>query len=605
MSATVHRGAPPRLTTQAFISRARARHGDLYDYSGTEYVVMTTKVTISCREHGVFDQAPNSHLNGAGCPICGQIHRGSDRRLGTSTFVSRARALYGDRFDYSQVEYTNQVSKVTIICRTHGAFMTIPTDHLRGRGGCLPCFNEIRSVTRRIPRDVVIERAVARHGAGRYDYSHVEAFTSTVQPVTIICPLHGRFSQSMSHHARGDGCPTCNESHGEREVEAVLRAMGVAFVRQFRHPDLKLKRALSLDFALAAERVGIEFDGEHHHHPVQFQGIRLKRAQELHRQVLARDAAKNRWAVEQGWRIIRLTRRDDVPAVLVRELGYRGDVPRVALPPMASMAWMPRQNAHALVGGARPILEDGNQSASTAGPGQALCTCTAKSPMLPSGRSRRAWHREHQLVEAAAKGMVICRQPAAPRSRRLTGPVRAAGKPANLILEPTPQPETAGHREPDMSTPVLTCSPYRGYLLTEYSGHGGDEKDAFTATLTRNDSQVATVSNPGHGGSNLYRFAERTEEADYLAYAAEFAAGGFEPADILTDRLVAVVMLNRARVVPILFADEDFFDDGRYRAFGAKVSMGDALGLLAGRPGAQVWVKTRSEFVSVAELLAA
>ena len=240
------------------------------------------------------------------------------------------------------------------------------------------------------------------HGAGRYDYSLVGDFTTTRQVVTIICPLHGRFSQSMAHHARGDGCPTCNESHGEREVEAVLRAMGIAFVRQFKHPDLRHQRALSLDFAIVEERIGIEFDGEHHSRPVQFQGIRLERAQVLYEQVQARDAAKDRWAVEQGWRIIRLTRHDDVAAaVLVKELKHDGDVPRVALPPTASMAWMPRQNAHALVGGARPILDDGHQPVSTAGPGRALCTCTEESQMLPSGRARRAWHRQHRAQVAA------------------------------------------------------------------------------------------------------------------------------------------------------------------------------------------------------------
>ena len=419
MSELVRRGAPPRLTAEAFIARARARHGDRYDYSGTEYAVMTAKVTIRCPKHGDFDQAPSSHLKGRGCPNCGQAQRGSSQRFDTPTFISRSRARYGDRFDYSQVEYTGLFSRVTIVCRTHGAFTATPSNHLRGRGGCLPCFNEIRSLTRRVPRDVMIERAVARHGAGRYDYSLV-TFTTTVQSVTIICPLHGHFSQSMAHHTRGDGCPRCNESHGEREVEAVLCAMGVSFVRQFKHPALKHQRALSLDFAIVAKRIGIEFDGEQHHRPVQFQGIRIERAQMQHEQVLVRDAAKDRWAVEQGWRIVRLTRRDDVATALVRELEYDSHVPGIALPPSASMAWIPGQNAHALVGGTRPILEDGHQPSSTAGPGRALCSCKERSGVLPSGRARRAWHREHQRVadpDAAEKGLAVRRASCAPPRR--------------------------------------------------------------------------------------------------------------------------------------------------------------------------------------------
>ena len=43
-----------RLSQEAFVERARAVHGDRYEYPG-KYVRMTAKVTIACREHGEFD----------------------------------------------------------------------------------------------------------------------------------------------------------------------------------------------------------------------------------------------------------------------------------------------------------------------------------------------------------------------------------------------------------------------------------------------------------------------------------------------------------------------------------------------------------------------
>ncbi len=36
-------------------------------------LITKTKVTIICREHGEFEQRPNSHLRGSGCPKCGTI----------------------------------------------------------------------------------------------------------------------------------------------------------------------------------------------------------------------------------------------------------------------------------------------------------------------------------------------------------------------------------------------------------------------------------------------------------------------------------------------------------------------------------------------------
>ena len=36
-----------------------------------EYVKASKKVKIICREHGVFEQSPNKHKSGNGCPTCG------------------------------------------------------------------------------------------------------------------------------------------------------------------------------------------------------------------------------------------------------------------------------------------------------------------------------------------------------------------------------------------------------------------------------------------------------------------------------------------------------------------------------------------------------
>lgn len=59
-----------KKTTEDFINDAHIVHGDMYDYSPTIYKTAKQKVKIRCRIHGVFEQTPNDHLNGHGCPIC-------------------------------------------------------------------------------------------------------------------------------------------------------------------------------------------------------------------------------------------------------------------------------------------------------------------------------------------------------------------------------------------------------------------------------------------------------------------------------------------------------------------------------------------------------
>jgi len=58
-----------------FIEKSRKIHGDKYDYSLVNYVNNKTKVKIICPIHGVFEQRPDSHLNGQNCYKCSLINK--------------------------------------------------------------------------------------------------------------------------------------------------------------------------------------------------------------------------------------------------------------------------------------------------------------------------------------------------------------------------------------------------------------------------------------------------------------------------------------------------------------------------------------------------
>lgn len=127
-----------RSTADAFISKARAVHGDKYDYSRVVYESSQVKVEIVCPEHGSFLQIPNSHLNGNGCPKCGSIRAGECKRIDTKTFIERAQTVHGERYDYSAVSYTYSEDKVAIVCPTHGEFYQTAGNHVQGKG-CPKC----------------------------------------------------------------------------------------------------------------------------------------------------------------------------------------------------------------------------------------------------------------------------------------------------------------------------------------------------------------------------------------------------------------------------------------------------------------------------------
>jgi len=55
---------------EEFLERAKKIHGDTYDYSNSEYVDSKINIKINCKKHGTFEQMPEKHLSGFGCPTC-------------------------------------------------------------------------------------------------------------------------------------------------------------------------------------------------------------------------------------------------------------------------------------------------------------------------------------------------------------------------------------------------------------------------------------------------------------------------------------------------------------------------------------------------------
>lgn len=66
------------LTTNEFIAKAKEIHSHTYDYSKVVYQRSKNKIEIICKVHGVFKQMPYAHLGGAGCPKCYRDSRRSN-----------------------------------------------------------------------------------------------------------------------------------------------------------------------------------------------------------------------------------------------------------------------------------------------------------------------------------------------------------------------------------------------------------------------------------------------------------------------------------------------------------------------------------------------
>ncbi|WP_425653156.1 hypothetical protein ACPSLZ_13040 [Vibrio campbellii] len=205
-------------THDEFITKAKALHGDLYDYSKTKYIKSDLNVAITCRTHGDFEQRPAVHLRGSGCYWCATEAVGISQRKTVEQFITEAQAVHGTKYDYSLVDYVSAKSYVTIICSKHGQFNQAPSSHLQGQG-CNTCANENRGIAQRLSNQEFIEQARSIHG-NYYDYSLVN-YQGNKERVTIICPKHGKFEQAAgSHTNQGAGCIKCGfEATKEKQTK--------------------------------------------------------------------------------------------------------------------------------------------------------------------------------------------------------------------------------------------------------------------------------------------------------------------------------------------------------------------------------------------------
>jgi len=352
-----------KKTTKEFIKEAKEIHGGKYDYSLVNYKTAITKIKIICLKHGTFEQIPNSHLNGSGCPKCS--HKGI--KYTTEEFIIKAKEIHGGKYDYSLVDYIDNKTKIKITCPKHGVFKKRPNLHLSKKQGCPKCMGRNRTTEEFIikakeihggkydyslvdyidsttkikiicPKHGVFEQTPGNHflgkecyncgkfkikytteefiikakeiHGGKYDYSLVDYIGSTTK-IKIICPKHGIFKQKASSHLNGNGCPTCNSSKGEIEIINYLNYKNINYEREYKFDDCKDKRVLPFDFYIKDLNILIEFDGDQHRKAIKFFG-----GEKMFKDRQRKDVIKTKYAKDNNIQLIRINCVKDIKTLL-------------------------------------------------------------------------------------------------------------------------------------------------------------------------------------------------------------------------------------------------------------------------------------------------
>jgi hypothetical protein len=199
-----------------FIKKSKEKFGDKFDYSKVKYIDSKTPVTLICKERGEFtiDMYRHLHSKYGYCDGRKEYNRIDKGKLSTEYIIKKCQYFYGDKYDYSKIEYKGGSSKkehVEIICPEHGSFFKC-IDNINKRDcGCPRCaIKNRRQIDVTLFRDKFIEKSKKKFG-NRFDYSEVK-YVNAQTPVTLICKEHGiRFSTTPLNHlnSRFGGCSEC------------------------------------------------------------------------------------------------------------------------------------------------------------------------------------------------------------------------------------------------------------------------------------------------------------------------------------------------------------------------------------------------------------
>ena len=236
-------------------------HQDSYSYEEfTEYKNNHQKIDIYCKKHDFyFNQAISSHKSGIGCPKCGneKCHKIKTTK---EDFVKKATDKYGDRFDYSLIEYNGIKKTGTIICKEHGEFQQVLIEHLKGVG-CKKCKSNSYSKSKLSNTEEFIVKANKKHN-NYYTYENSE-YTGARNNIKITCPIHGDFTQISQNHLIGHACVKCGNKSVSKVEEEVIEFL-IDYV-EVETSNRNILNGSEIDIFIPSKGMGIEFNGLYWH----------------------------------------------------------------------------------------------------------------------------------------------------------------------------------------------------------------------------------------------------------------------------------------------------------------------------------------------------
>lgn len=257
-----------KKTLEEIREESKIIHDGLYEIPDQPYQNNKSKIKILCKKcNQYFFQSTQNHLNKKqGC-----YHCNGNIRLTLKNIRLKDKELHGDKFEIPEQEIINNRMKIKIYCKTCNIFFyrNLNSHLIKNHTNyCPKC-----SPTKKLTLDIIRNRSKKIHG---YQFEIPEQeFFNIKSSIKIFCKkCNQNFEQKILVHIdkRIRGCPNCNKSKGEKQIEKYLKENQIEYLTQKRFEDCKYILSLPFDFYLPKYNTCIEYDGELHFKPIDFFG---------------------------------------------------------------------------------------------------------------------------------------------------------------------------------------------------------------------------------------------------------------------------------------------------------------------------------------------
>jgi hypothetical protein len=289
--------------------------GNGCNFINGEYINNQSPLTIQCACGEIFitDFAQFVHANKKQCNKCGHLSGANTRKIDYKEIKSYI-ASHGDKLITSRKEYNNTSTSLEILCQCgklyHTTFIFYKYNEIIHCNDCRKYkYRKIHLLSYE-----EIKQFVEIDSESNCKLSTLENdYIDTRHKINFVCScgeiFHTSFHEFKSGYQRT--CKKCSRSisKGELRIYNYLNNKGCIFETEFTFEDCKYINVLYFDFALFDNYNNliclIEYDGEQHFRPVNFNGITDK-ALSSHEATVLRDKIKNQYCKDNNIKLIRI-----------------------------------------------------------------------------------------------------------------------------------------------------------------------------------------------------------------------------------------------------------------------------------------------------------